>query len=72
MIFQRITSEGRDLEQRLAELPKTGEIVTMCSVGHRGGMAASILARNGRRAVNYLGGYNAWKQAEPGRTGKAA
>lgn len=55
-----------ELEQRLGEMPQTGEIVTMCSVGHRGGLAASILARHGRRVVNFLGGYNAWKQSELG------
>lgn len=55
-----------EIEQRLSEVPQTGEIVTMCSVGHRGSLAASILARHGRRAANYLGGYNAWKQGELG------
>ena len=34
----------------------------MCSVGHRGGLAASIMERHGLRALNYLGGYTAWKK----------
>lgn len=50
-----------DLEQRIKELPRDRELVAMCSVGHRGGLAASILERHGLRAVNYLGGYTAWK-----------
>lgn len=50
-----------ELEKRLDELPRDRPVVTMCSVGHRGGIAASILARHGFRAVyNYLGGYQAW------------
>jgi hydroxyacylglutathione hydrolase len=50
-----------DLEKRLDALPRDQAVVTMCSVGHRGGIAASVLARHGFRAVyNYLGGYQAW------------
>jgi hydroxyacylglutathione hydrolase len=52
-----------ELEQRLSEVPRDRPVVSMCSVGHRGGLAASILARHGfRRPINYLGGYTAWKQ----------
>jgi len=51
-----------DLEERIKELPRDRELVAMCSVGHRGGLAASILERHGLRATNYLGGYTAWKK----------
>lgn len=52
-----------DLEDRLHELPKDRKIVSMCSVGHRGGIAASVLQRNGFAFVmNYLGGYTAWQR----------
>lgn len=53
-----------ELEGRLGELPRGGELVTMCSVGNRGSLAASMLARRGRRVLNFLGGYNAWKRTE--------
>ncbi len=52
-----------DLEARIGELPQGRELVTMCSVGHRGGLAASMLERHGLRPLNYLGGYTAWKTA---------
>lgn len=52
-----------DLAQRLDEVPRDTPLVTMCSVGHRGGLAASILAAAGfRHVVNYLGGYSAWRR----------
>jgi hydroxyacylglutathione hydrolase len=52
-----------DLENRLDDLDKGSQYITMCAVGHRGGVAASILAKSGFRNVyNYLGGYTAWKQ----------
>ena len=51
-----------DLEKKIGELPKDTLLVSMCTVGHRGGLGASILARHGLRTANYLGGYTAWKQ----------
>lgn len=51
-----------DLEERIKEVPRDRELVAMCSVGHRGGLAASIMERHGLRALNYLGGYTAWKK----------
>jgi len=51
-----------DLEDRIDELPRDRQIVTMCSVGHRGGVAASILANHGfEQVANFLGGYTAWR-----------
>ena len=51
------------LEDRLGDLPRDRDIVTVCSVGHRGGVAASLLAKHGfDRANNYLGGFTAWSQ----------
>jgi hydroxyacylglutathione hydrolase len=65
--WQQGTIEGAraifvgELEQRLDDLPRAAPVVTMCSVGHRGGIAASILVKHGFREVyNYLGGYTAW------------
>lgn len=50
------------LEGQLPELPEDAEIVVHCSVGHRSGVAASILARNGfTRVCNMLGGITAWE-----------
>lgn len=54
-----------ELERRIGEVPRDRAVVTMCSVGHRGGIAASILARHGFRDVSdYLGGYTAWRARE--------
>ncbi len=53
-----------ELEKNLALLPKDRLIASMCSVGHRGAMAAAILERNGYdNVVNILGGVSAWEAA---------
>jgi hydroxyacylglutathione hydrolase len=50
------------LEEKLPLLPKDSEIVVHCNVGHRSGLAASILKRNGySRVHNMLGGITAWE-----------
>ena len=51
------------LEEHLPQLPRTSPIVVHCSVGHRSGLAASILRRQGYTEVlNMLGGLNAWEK----------
>lgn len=51
------------LEDNLPLLPKDSEIVVHCNVGHRSGVAASILKRNGyTRVHNMLGGITAWEK----------
>ena len=51
------------LEDKLPLLPKDSEIVVHCNVGHRSGVAASILKRNGfTRIHNMLGGITAWEK----------
>lgn len=51
-----------ELERRLDEVPRDRPVAVMCSVGHRAGLGASILARHGRDDVyNYLGGFTAWR-----------
>ncbi len=50
------------LEQSIPQLPKDSELVVHCSVGHRTGLAASILERNGfTKVYNMLGGLCAWE-----------
>ena len=50
------------LEENLPELPKDSQIVVHCSVGHRSGLAVSILKRHGfKRLYNLLGGITAWE-----------
>ncbi|KIO48127.1 rhodanese-like domain-containing protein [Nitrosospira sp. NpAV] len=50
------------LEDNIPQLPKDSELVVHCSVGHRAGLAASILERNGfTRIYNMLGGLCAWE-----------
>jgi len=52
------------LEARLKEVPKTRQVVTICSTGHRASLAASILLRAGyRRVHNVLGGVGTWMAA---------
>lgn len=51
------------LEDKLPLLPKDSEIVVHCNVGHRSGVAVSILKRNGfTRLYNMLGGISAWEK----------
>jgi hydroxyacylglutathione hydrolase len=50
------------LEEKIPPLRKEDELVVHCSVGHRAGLAASILKRNGFMNVyNLLGGIKAWE-----------
>jgi hydroxyacylglutathione hydrolase len=52
------------LEEKLSDIPRDREIAVMCSVGHRGSLAASILLRAGfERVCNLLGGYDSWVAA---------
>jgi len=52
-----------DLEEQPPQLPKGERIVVHCSVGHRSGLAVSILRRGGyTRVVNMLGGLTAWEK----------
>jgi hydroxyacylglutathione hydrolase len=49
---------------RLNEIPHQKPVAVTCSVGHRGGVAASILLRAGYTSLyNVLGGTIAWRQA---------
>ena len=65
------------LESDLPLLPRDSEIVVHCNVGHRSGVAASILKRNGfTRVHNMLGGLSAWEKLGlpldgPGQSRKA-
>ena len=66
------------LEESLPQLPKDSEIVVHCSVGHRSGLAVSILKRHGfTRVYNMLGGITAWEKLglpleKPGEQKKSA
>ena len=52
-----------DLEENLPQLPKDSAIVVHCSVGHRSGVAVSILKRHGYTGLhNMLGGITAWEK----------
>lgn len=51
------------LEEKPPQLPKDSAIVVHCNVGHRSGVAASILRRLGfTNVVNMLGGLKAWEK----------
>ena len=52
------------LEKRLSEVPKDQPVAVTCSVGHRAGLAASILLKAAYpRVYNVLGGMRAWHAA---------
>jgi hydroxyacylglutathione hydrolase len=52
------------LEKRLSEIPRDKPVAVLCSVGHRAGIAASVLLRAGYSDVyNVLGSVTAWKHA---------
>ena len=46
-----------ELRQRMQELPKDKEIITLCAVGLRGNVAYRQLVNNGYKARNLIGGY---------------
>ena len=49
---------------RLYEIPRNKPVAVICSVGHRGGVAASVLLRAGFTSLyNVLGGTTVWRQA---------
>ena len=51
------------LEEDLPQFPKDADIVVHCNVGHRSGLAASILKRAGFTCIhNMLGGITAWEK----------
>jgi hydroxyacylglutathione hydrolase len=50
-----------ELQDRLDELPRDVLVCTTCGWGGRGGIAASILKRNGFKVANLLGGIHAWE-----------
>jgi hydroxyacylglutathione hydrolase len=66
------------LETNLPRVPKDRPLVVHCSVGHRSGVAVSILKRHGYTDVcNMLGGITAWEKLglpldRPGAKSKAA
>lgn len=52
------------VEKRLSEIPRDKPVAVLCSVGHRAGIAASILLRAGFKDVyNVLGSVTAWRHA---------
>jgi hydroxyacylglutathione hydrolase len=54
-----------DLPSRQPDANKNQKMIVHCSVGHRAGLATSILARAGFANVyNMLGGIKAWKASE--------
>jgi len=46
---------------------KDKKIVTFCSGGYRGNIAADELNKQGFNAINLEGGYNAWKASNQSR-----
>jgi hydroxyacylglutathione hydrolase len=61
------------LEERLGEVRSRLEdvpVAVVCSVGHRAGVAASVLRKHGlRRVANVLGGMTAWTALKLPTTG---
>jgi hydroxyacylglutathione hydrolase len=49
---------------KLSEIPADKPLAVICSVGHRAGIACSVLLQAGfSRVSNVLGGLTAWQQA---------
>jgi hydroxyacylglutathione hydrolase len=56
---------GEHLERIAQELAQQPSLAVTCSVGHRAGLAVSLLRRRGlRHAKNLLGGMTAWQRLE--------
>jgi hydroxyacylglutathione hydrolase len=52
------------IQESMADIPKDKPVAMFCNVGHRAGLGASILLREGCREVyNVLGSMTAWKAA---------
>jgi len=52
------------IKERMADIPKDRPVAILCNMGHRAGLGASVLLREGCREVyNVLGGMTAWKAA---------
>ncbi|NWF70070.1 MAG: MBL fold metallo-hydrolase [Chloroflexi bacterium] len=49
--------------RRLHELPRDRQIIVQCGAGVRSMIVASLLAGQGLRVINLVGGIDAWKQA---------
>jgi hydroxyacylglutathione hydrolase len=50
------------IKERITDIPKDKPVAMFCNVGHRAGLGASILLREGCREVyNVLGSMTAWK-----------
>jgi len=52
-----------ELGGRVGELPTDRTIVCVCHIGGRSAMAADALNRGGWKAVNVVGGMDAWQRA---------
>ena len=50
-----------DLYDKIAEIPKGKEIITICAHGNRSWTAAAILEEKGMKARSLRGGMKAWK-----------
>jgi hydroxyacylglutathione hydrolase len=52
------------IHERMADIPKDKPVAMFCNVGHRAGLGASILLREGCCAVHIvLGSMTAWRAA---------
>jgi hydroxyacylglutathione hydrolase len=52
------------IKEKITDIPKDKPVAMFCNVGHRAGLGASILLREGCREVyNVLGSMTAWKAA---------
>lgn len=55
---------GANLPERVSEVPEGTPLAVVCSSGYRSSVAASLLARHGRKDIaNVTGGMSAWKRA---------
>lgn len=60
------------LAAHVAELPRDRPVLVNCKSGGRSARACSLLERNGIRAVNLEGGFDAWSQCAATTTQNAA
>ncbi len=52
-----------ELVERVAEVPRVGEVYIICESGGRSAQACQWLAGQGVTAINVLGGTSAWRSA---------
>jgi rhodanese-related sulfurtransferase len=59
--YVTMRDQSADALERMANLPKDAQIVTVCTTGNKAQKAATFLREHGFSAISLEGGLTAWK-----------